>query len=352
MPVGQKLPTTMLRFGDRERITVTLGDRSTRTLEGLDFAALQKLSPAFVEVQAPLEALAEISLLEIVTDGTPKDLAAAIRWATPRTDIAIWVTKEFAAEERAAWSNVPDGLQDHAYLVLNQIDLMRADERDARIAELQALATQNFHAFFPISAQSTDLPRQKSGKATAGGCKSLLKSLKRHVDLASQADLDRALMFLSRYDATEKTDPNAGAKPSTDRRSQNSGKMQAAPDPASASTPLQVEKVAAGKSGQDGAATQAVRSAALNRLRASATGMLSDWSALGEASAETMLDRCIETIEDLAGTLPPEDQLKEPVLQASDLIVLLQLEKSDAAAENAVTALLQLKREFEVALAA
>jgi len=57
----------------------------------------------------------------------------------------------------------------------------------------------------------------------------------------------------------------------------------------------------------------------------------------------------METLADLA---LGEDELETAVDQAADVVLLLQMERSEGAAEDAVCVLLQLKREFETRLAA
>ncbi len=351
LPSGQMLPTTMLRFGETAQLSVTLGDRSVRTLDGLDFPALEGLAPAYVEARAPLEGLRDLSLLEVVTDGTPAELAAATRWAATRTDIAIWVTTEFGPDEQAAWSKTPVELRDHAYLVLNRTDEMQDEARDARASALQPVVDAAFHAFFAVSALAAGPAGEKGSEADGHGCDALLRALKRHVSLAGQADLDGALMFLNRFEPKETPRPRAR---SSEPAKSGSAQAEQEETPAAVEEPpkLQLEQVAlADQENAAGDAGQA-RSAALDALRGCARGVLSDWNVLGDNLAEAVLDRCVGTIEEVVETLPAEDRFHGPALQASDLIVLLQLEKGDGAADHAVSALLQLKREIEVDLAA
>lgn len=365
LPNGQRLPTTELRYGDSESITATLPDRSVRTFEGLDLAAATALSPVFLELQAPLEALKSFGILELVTDGTAREFGAAIRWAAPRTDIALWVTTEYDAAEQAIWARAPDAMKDHGFLVLNKVDQMPPAERDARCAALRDLSEPSFRAFFPVSA--TAALTQDAKDAGAEGCRALVKSLRRHVDLANQADIDGALMILNRFAPSKRTE-----RPSSRPRSQPVSRPEKRPasqpvsrpsskpvdakvdtvKPSSGRTSLQLDQLAA-RPGQDTGAKGAVNGGeALERLRICAADLLADWTFLGDPSPETVLDRCAETVEQIAEAMTPDDRLHDPVHEANDLIVLLQLERSPAAATSAVTALLQIKREMELAVAA
>ena len=126
----------------------------------------------------------------------------------------------------------------------------------------------------------------------------------------------------------------------------------AAQDTAKEPASLSIDKIISRDAENDAPASRDIHRTALERISAGAGGLLSELGSPSAPLADLVLDHCMETVEDLAARLPDADDLYDPVQEANDLIVLLHLERNETAAENAVTALLQLKRDLEVALAA
>lgn len=359
IPAGAGLPTTTLRFGEPGKIVATLGNRTKKEITGLDFDALQVLSPAYAEISTPLAVLKKVSLLEVVTDGSPADLMAAAKWAAKRTDIAIWVTTDFSPQEQALWERVPDEVKDHGYLVLNQTDRLSPNDRADYNTRLEHIAAQEFHSFFPTAALQALGAIERNGAEEveafrASGCDELIAALMRHVDLGTQADIDSALMFLSRYDASapKPATPVAASLDAPDAPNDGDSPAKEAAEPTDASPALQIESALSHEQQQDDILRCAAHETALARLRRGAGAMLDKLHSPEPAVAEPVLDHCVETVEELASTLSDDELLTEAVAQASDVIVLLQLEQTESAAEDAVVTLLQLKRDIEVALAA
>lgn len=354
IPLEPALPTAELCFGATDRIIATLGDGSTKEIAGLDFADLHSLSPAFAEIRTSLPILKEISFLEVVTDGTPEEMMAAANWAAGRTDIAVWVTTEFGIEERALWAKLPDTLKDHGYLVFNQVDKLSPLDRAEYANRLKVSAAQGFRGGFQTAAlqglaalSNHETPDVEALKAS--GCQSLKKAIRREVDQGTQADIDGALLFLSRFEAAEAKVAGPGKK----IRSKQSGALRSDPKGQKANVSqdadtLQVEAVLERQASPDSDAWNDAKNLALGNVRERAEVMLVELRSDG-SSAERVLGHCAETVEELADTFSDDDSLFEPVMQANDIVVLLQLEQTEAAAEDAVVALLQLKRDIELA---
>lgn len=359
VPADNGLPTTELRFGETDRITATLGDRSVQDIAGLDFQALRALKPVFAEITSSLPRLKRISLLELVTDDAPQDTMAAIRWASKRTDIAIWVTVGFLPQEQALWAGVPDEIKDHGFLVLNQIDTLSDPDRDTLTARIKSQIAGDFHSFYPTVAVDgvAALVGKGAVPSTAlgtSGCDALLNAVMHHVDLGTQADIDGALMFLKRFDPAGTKNSVPVAPPSGDARI-TGPEVSRATDPrpgAEELQTLQVESIFPVSGSSDRSTFRAAQERALEQIRSDATTMIQDIAGSDPGGAEAVLGRCSGTIEQLATTLAEDDPLAETVMQASDVIILLQLEKTESAAEDAIVAMLQLKREIEVAIAA
>jgi hypothetical protein len=98
---------------------------------------------------------------------------------------------------------------------------------------------------------------------------------------------------------------------------------------------------------------------ALDYLRLRAHDLSDALPKFGPAPGTGVLGHCLETMEQLIERVSaPEDMdvdsadVEELVLETADVIMLLQSETGEAPAADAVTLLLQLRRELEARLAA
>ena len=335
-----KIPTSDLRFAESPKISVTLGNGEQQDFEGLDFEAAASLSPAFLEVFAPLPALKKMSLLEIVTDGSRQEMQAAARWAAKRTDIAIWVTRELDHDEQAVWAKIPDGLKDHGYLVKCDFDTDSSTDRAHWSDEKSEFATEEFHRFIPVSMPSGPIEpgddNANDEKNRSGGGIALLKALDQHINLGTQADIDSALLFLAKHNDA---DTGVGVP-------QPAGADARDPKPSALDDVLS-GPVQAGNEPQKQSETDA-----LICLESSAQAMLSELN-FGEPSISNLvLDRCMDAIETVTDEMSDKSSVFDLAMQAKDGLVLMQIENVDTAAEDAVVTLLQFKRQLEVAQAA
>ena len=80
---------------------------------------------------------------------------------------------------------------------------------------------------------------------------------------------------------------------------------------------------------------------------------------LGPGKADGLVSQCVDAVEHLVDIFSGDDSgcavaeaFLEDLTDASDLMVLMQVESGDASAADAVTLLLQLRREMEMKLAA
>lgn len=381
MPKESTLPTTQIHYGETPSLTLTLADGRQETLETLDFDAAAALEPLLVELALPLPHLQHMGLLDVVTDGSDREMVAAARWAAKRAEMALWVTRGYDHLEQEIWRQVPDALQDHAILVLNGIDAYSSTELQTRIETHEAFARNAFLSVAPVSAEravaALTTPNSDQHMRTSG-CQALIDAINAHIRDGRQADIDAAEMYLSRYgrsinlpidecasaqastrvvgpaerammskaNATAemvailtKTEPVTPPDPGIDARE---GAAAAEADPAFYLKRFgEIEEVvpptAPANSGE-----------ALRQIEACAEDLLGQMSAGPDVDAETILQCCLETVEALSGKAPDGSPLEETVYQASDYLLLLQIERSESVADDALAALLQVKREFQL----
>jgi hypothetical protein len=335
IPAGFTVPTLLLRHGAAAKTEATLGDGSSRVWPGLAIKELREAEAAFIQLDLPLASLERMSLLEIVADETPDDQLAAMGWAAGRTDIAIWCSGAFDESEADLWRRAPELLQDNAILVLTQ--------------SRTPAANGDFRRSFAVdtaAARESLLPE---------GAAALIDEVKRLAALGRQAYVDHALLFLSRYESRRAgktvgaTQATPAAKPATPAKSP----LVLAPAPArppsrprpGSSRPLPMRAD--------------VPRQALDYLRLRAHDLSDALPKFGPAPGTGVLGHCLETMEQLIERVSAPEEMdvdsadvEELVLETADVIMLLQSETGEAPAADAVTLLLQLRRELEARLAA
>lgn len=332
IPAGFTVPTLQLRHGAAAKTEATLGDGSSRAWPGLAIKELREAEAAFIQLDLPLASLERMSLLEIVADETPDDQLAAMGWAAGRTDIAIWCSGAFDEAEADLWRRAPELLQDNALLVLTQSRTPAANGDFRRCFAVDTAA-----------ARENLLPE---------GAAALIDEVRRLGALGRQACVDHALLFLSRYESRRAGKPARPAAPAAPAAPSKSPLVMA---PAPARPPSRPRP----GSSRPLPMRADVPRQALDYLRLRAHDLSDALPKFGPAPGTGVLGHCLETMEQLIERVSaPEDMdvdsadVEELVLETADVIMLLQSETGEAPAADAVTLLLQLRRELEARLAA
>lgn len=314
IPPGLGTPTLEVSYGTPPEVRATMGDGSRRTLPGASLTETIATGASFLQVVLPEPRLQHITLLDLVTDGTPHQTQAAAKWASRRSTIAIWVTASFDAAQRRLWEAMPDALKHHCFLAVTAPE----DGGDRMGPAHNAVANGLFIDAFRIGLD------RSTGAATGQGTLALHHEVLQCAEIGRQSDLDQAAILLKRH-AHQLT---------LSTRRDDLAPTQAQPVPA------------------DAPAHAATYDAALATLRSGAQAILDQVETDPDFALSLVTARCAEAIEEVSDMLPAGTPLHEMSLQASDYLVLLQLEDDEAAAGTAAAALLQLKRDVEVAAAA
>jgi energy-coupling factor transporter ATP-binding protein EcfA2 len=336
IPEGVKLPSIELRFGSERRVTTVDADDSETPRDFSDLARIARSEARLVRIEAPLPVLSTLTLIEVAAEGTAEKERAGVQWAAARSDVVIWCSQAFTPAEQWLWSAMPDRLKDHGFLALTKADdLIRAGTLDRRIAELDDIVAEEFHSLVPV-ATLQGLAALCSGTGTdrealaASGAEALVSALLAHVDQGRRADLDAALLFLSRFGGgLQVGEPGGEVRPSApiDTPRDLSPQWSAGVDDDTIPRALDILRGRAGtlreRMGSDG-------------------------------HTEDILEGCAQTAQAIADTLDPatQPQLHDRALEVAEILVLLGLERSQTAAADAVTLLLQLRRDLCFAKAA
>lgn len=367
VPPNASLPTTEYAYGDVAQMIVTGADGAVVRVHGTDVAALAGRSAAFLRIELPIPILQRVNLLEVVTDGTAEELISGVDWVVRRTDIALWCTQAFDANEQAVWRRVPDSLKDHAFLVLTKADKLSAEQKlSERVSSLETVVAEEFHSLFAVAslqairAHDGDVVDEAMFHASGGGA--LTSEVLRHAERGRRADFDSAHMFLARY----KVETEAKRRPSKPV-------LQAVPDtppePANVAAPVAktpkpaAPKPVAAAAVPDSAASKvenvALFADAVRFLKRRGESLSEAAEKLSEGEAKELLDSCVSGVDHLIDLFSQDesgceaaDDFIDELVEAQELMILMQVEDGDGPAADAVTLLLQLRRDMEMRLAA
>lgn len=237
-------------------------------------------------------------------------------------DIVIWATDSFTGLEASQWAPLPRSLKDHSLLV--HMAGLRPTLPD-RLDRLKKLAKRDFYAFCSVDLNTV----QTIAEAEAN---SLRQKLAKLTQLGVASLEDRISLFLDRHEAYL-SDPEDEIGVS-----------------AQVLSPLEKE---------DPPATlqelQRLYKDAAKVLRKQATLMCDPPPDDSHEQISQLLQGCAETAEHLTSLFEPVDNpdptfcaLREEVLSSADRLLLMSMETGVAPAIDAVSTLLQMRRDFDL----
>jgi hypothetical protein len=213
------------------------------------------------------------------------------------------------------------------------------------MAELEDVVAEEFHSLVPV-ATLQGLAAMEGPQGTdrdalaASGAEALIAAILGHVEQGRRADLDAALLFLSRF-GSGGTAPAAAPAPA-----------EVAEAPALVPAPVDPPPPAAEPVPAEATVADETVARALDILRGAAGPLLARMDEAGHA--EDILEGCAQAAQAVADTIDPAalPRLHDEALEVAEMLVLLGLERSETAAADAVTLLLQLRRDLSYAEAA
>lgn len=403
IPEGVRLPTLSLTYGDEESAICTLPDGTKKTFPTANAQAIAALSPVFIEMQLPLPALNKISVLEVVAPNDPTAIHRASQWAAKRADVALWCTGGFNETEQRIWGQIPDQIKDHAFLMLTRMELLQSQGIfDDVYASVNTAATGEFNKVLPIATRQAIRARQPDGSVDkevmrASGGLALISAVLKQVEQGRQSAIDMAdVLLLQNADALANVASAIAAKPAPD--------MAPAPAPAQATTPApppyqrpkskvppmpkpaprapasdeadsvtagiaKLRTIAARRAEEIVApptktalhrATREAYQHVIDRLQERAEELIAALEDMGEAAPAQVITLAVENMQWLCDYLSTNGDdsdasllmARDTAFDAADLVQLMQMEKRDSAALEAVSLMLQLKRELQADMAA
>lgn len=345
IPETPDLPVLEIVAGARPRTVFELSDGSRDHAEGMALGGPVPGDAVLARLELAAPVLNGMNLTEIRVAGSSCEQRAAVGLAVQRADIVLWCTQSFGPAEQALWAEVPDALKDHSFLVLTKADrlLMQGVLAD-RLAELEPVVAEEFYSLFPVATLQAIAARapgaqENPGLWKASGGRALTGAVMKQVETGRNADADSALLFLARFGigdaaaAPESGPPaQAGANPAPEPGAAN--RTQAAP-------------------ARPGAAGCGALGRALEYLAGRTDEMVASMPRGGDVMRGFVLDHCLATATQLSDILrgaapgdPLAEGLQSDMAESMDMMLLMQLEQTGAAAEDALTLLLQMKKEL------
>lgn len=360
IPSGIELPTLQLVYGEQEQSICTLADGSKMTIPTADARAIAALSPVFVDVELPLPALKKISILEVVAPDDLNALHRASLWASDRAEVGLWCSQGFNRDERTIWSQMPDIFKDHAFLMVTKSDFLKTNGMlEKTVASLRNEVADEFNQILPIAATHAISARKEDGTVDkdlmrSSGGTALISAVLKQVDIGKQTAVDMADVLLHQHadilaplQETQQAAPEPEAQPEPVIEPPVAAEPTVVDEPASQVTSLQP----ATRSAYEGAVDYIVKNSF--ELIDLADTMEDDapMKIIGKAvdQVQWVSDHLNENGDDTDASL---HDMRNTAMDAADLIQLMQMEKRDSATIEALSLLLQLKRELQADIAA
>lgn len=291
---------------------------------------LQHLGDSIV-ITMPDGPLGQAALIDVAAPDDPLAFKAQMDEALSSADIALWCTQAFDQVEQQIWAQTSDALKDNSFLVLTKADLMSDPAALAqRIATLQTIVEQEFHSLLPTTTSRLAKTLQNGEPVpdqlwSASGVKALVDVVAKIVSSGQRADLDSALLFLERHGLLGECEPAAAtevlAKPAEPRNSvHDTGPFRRARD--------------------------VIMEQALDLAELSFDDTDADHSAVLDVCG-TISEQVIELLQDEIAQVPEVAPWCAAFEEASDKIMLMAMENDTRSAADAVTILLQVRRDLE-----
>lgn len=369
VPVRRKLPDVRVEYGSKRQTILTARDKPEIIRQGYATDTAEATAAATITVRAPLPILDQLTLTERSTHQDNRPMDDQINWASENADMVIWCSQNFSKAEQKLWSRLPDSLKDHGFLALTKSDVLREEGTlNSRMEELEEVVAEEFHSMLPISSLEAlySMSEPDSAKREqafiASGARAALRAITRHIDAGRRADIDNANFWLRRY-SLSKIANTLSAEPDV---------AEAAPQPAApapkpaarvvsrpvvqlrTSDPVQPVLADQPVTGLEEDERRVIRLAA-DFLRDQAAPL----TAAVSTGADNVLPLCAAAATEVSEMFLERDPsgddfalLQDEISEAADMMLLFEHETGDGTVENAVSLLLQLRRELEVRLAA
>lgn len=324
-----------LEFNATERTILEYYDGTVLEESGLSLNPERSEDIFRVRIGLPREHLrlqtyTEVRLLEgdAATD-------ALLDFVAQSSTLTVWCSEIFDDNEQRLWSGFPDHVKDHGFLALTMADrqIMKGT-LETHLNRLENYVSEEFFDVFPVAVLQALKARQDRSSAgqelwELSGGSHLFKAIHKLLALGREEDADRARLLLAEVTQMRPAEGEAVETQNLDL----SPHKEAKPSEAEAS--------------------QIFFGDALTTLTKSAEQMLREAEELAAFDCTHVLDTCLETVQklraDLAHAQVVNDACADLVLdmqESENMLLLFTIEQDEEAAIDAVSLLIQMKKDF------
>lgn len=345
-----------LAYGDTEQVIIERADGSVTSIVGTLKTCSCPSDAHRIRQELPDENLLANDFIEMGLRGDMAEKRAGLEAVIERADLVLWCSQEFGEDEQELWSAVPDNIKDHSLLILTKADqqLMRGVIEET-IVRLDPIVAEEFLGLYPvatiqgITAQTGSDTVNESLWASSGG-KQLMDVLARQVRQGRNADYDQARVFMERLAMRMPVT----IVPSTGIFSETPGETE--PD----ATPIEASMPNTGGALDLETDTEALTklSEAIDLLQAQSLRMLDEMDDMDEVDPDRILSDCTDAIRSVSNILqsppqggPLQGAVQDDIQDGEEMLMLFQLERGEDAALDAVTLMLQIRKELSQKLA-
>jgi len=349
MPELGAVPIIELVHGEHVRVTYEPLTAPAERRDGLASRETMPLRTFRVIQELPLPQLERCNLIEVNIPEDAGQQTDLLDWVTQKANVAIWCAETFDDHDSKIWSTVPDRLKDHSFLALTKADRLQMKGLLAdQVSRFESQFADEFLCLYPVATKQA-MAACASGTVTRArlwqesGGKALADGVAREIATGKLADRDHADVLLSRIGL-------AGTPRARRVAPEEVAPLETAEEAPEKSAAQPVMPPAIAQMGREEAVEMA-----LSLLQGCANEMCAGGTDQKAAAPDRILAQCAQTAQALATLLmdtqpddPEIDALREDALESEQVIMLLVLERNETAASDAISVLLQLKKEIAV----
>ncbi len=343
IPTLGKIATVEIVHGPQKHISLEHADGSVEHHDWLPAEVPLSDNIVRARLELPEKALLNRSFTKLRLSGSPLRQENLLRHVAQSAAILVYCSEEFGESEQRIWANAPEEIKDHSFLALTMADRQIMKGRlNQRISQLESVVSEEFLGLYPIATLQAIAARSDSVTIrpdlwTSSGGKDFHDALEHQIDRGRMEDLDKAGMLLAQFAA--------------DLPGQRPDQKFVAPRPEQNQITAAEPQAAVSQVAEHEAAE--VLKETLNMLQKCADDMLQDIPEMSEPNPSQIIEKCARIIGDLSDTLAHADcgdpvikSIQEDAREGEEMMLLLQLEKGEDAASDAVVSLMQLKKEI------
>ncbi|MEM7731214.1 MAG: hypothetical protein AAF280_00330 [Pseudomonadota bacterium] len=301
-----------------------------------------------VTIELPEDKLLTQCFCEVTLAGSDAEIARLLEDVAKTSALLIWASNDVSAEEQQMWRAVPEHVKDHSFLALTMADRHQMTGKLVqKVRALEPFVAQEFYGLYPVAtlqalkARLSSMPDHAKLWTLSGG-EALCAVIEQQVSLGLAEDLDRAKVLLEMVGAEQLNQAETAGPTVHD---------------IPALTQDEAHPHAPKSSGVTHLGASALKKA-MQELESCAKYLATD---VGHDTEDLspLFSRCIETVQNLSETLADVacqdtliDALLQDTRQGENMLILLQLEDNEDAAVDALSLMVQLKKEVAATAAA